>query len=287
MTLDHLKALYAQHGLTRCFNALKAHARNAVRMSPEAQADGSIPVGASKYGGCPDLPEGIDWFRNEDTDAPLSFVCQINLAEAHPFDEEQQLPASGMLYLFYDCSEDGMPWGFDPKDASGWKVCYHDGDASGLVRQQPPADLAENSMLFGSARVTFAPHWELPELESAAGQSVELSDDEEESYWDMVDDEEGPCHKLLGHANPIQNAMEEECDLVTQGLYLGDPSGYEEAEKRNLRRDPARWVLLMQIDSEDDLNMMWGDCGRLYLWITKEDLAARRFDRVWLILQCG
>ena len=32
---------------------------------------------------------------------------------------------------------------------------------------------------------------------------------------------------------------------------------------------------------------MFGDCGRVYFCIRKEDLAARRFDRVWLILQCG
>ena len=25
---------------------------------------------------------------------------------------------------------------------------------------------------------------------------------------------------------------------------------------------------------------------RIYFYITKEDLAARRFDRIWLILQC-
>lgn len=31
----------------------------------------------------------------------------------------------------------------------------------------------------------------------------------------------------------------------------------------------------------------WGDMGRLYLWITNEDLAARNFENCWLILQCG
>lgn len=33
--------------------------------------------------------------------------------------------------------------------------------------------------------------------------------------------------------------------------------------------------------------MMWGDVGRLYYWIRREDLAQRRFDKVWLVLQCG
>ena len=33
-------------------------------------------------------------------------------------------------------------------------------------------------------------------------------------------------------------------------------------------------------------NKMFGDCGHIYFYITKEHLAARRFDRIWLILQC-
>lgn len=32
--------------------------------------------------------------------------------------------------------------------------------------------------------------------------------------------------------------------------------------------------------------MMWGDLGRLYFWIRDDDLAARRFEKAWLILQC-
>ena len=32
---------------------------------------------------------------------------------------------------------------------------------------------------------------------------------------------------------------------------------------------------------------MFGDCGMLYFYIRKEDLAARRFDNVHFVLQCG
>ena len=31
---------------------------------------------------------------------------------------------------------------------------------------------------------------------------------------------------------------------------------------------------------------MFGDCGRIYFYIRREDLVQRRFDRVWLIQQC-
>ena len=49
------------------------------------------------------------------------------------------------------------------------------------------------------------------------------------------------------------------------------------------------WVLLFQMGTveDEDFELMWGDCGCIYFWIKKQDLAAGNFDRVWLILQCG
>ena len=47
------------------------------------------------------------------------------------------------------------------------------------------------------------------------------------------------------------------------------------------------WRLLAQVDSDDDLDMMWGDFGMLYYWIREEDLKNRHFDRAWMILQCS
>jgi uncharacterized protein YwqG len=43
----------------------------------------------------------------------------------------------------------------------------------------------------------------------------------------------------------------------------------------------------MQIDTDDDGGMMWGDCGRLYFWITDDALQRRAFDECWMILQCS
>mgnify|MGYP002870201319 CR=1 FL=1 len=100
-------------------------------------------------------------------------------------------------------------------------------------------------------------------------------------------EEDGLIHKLLGHSDNVQGGMELECEMVSRGIYAGNPSGYREAERLNLRRFAGRWKLLLQIDSEEELGMMWGDCGRLYFWITEDDLAARRFGKAWLILQCG
>ena len=81
--------------------------------------------------------------------------------------------------------------------------------------------------------------------------------------------------------------MQLECQLVSNGLYCGNPSGYEGPRAEALREGAAAWRLLLQVDSEDDVGMMWGDAGRLYYWIRDEDLAAQNWDASWLILQCG
>ena len=102
-----------------------------------------------------------------------------------------------------------------------------------------------------------------------------------------MQDEYALSHKLLGHSENIQGDMELECQLVTNGLYCGDPSGYQDPRAAALIAGAADWVLLLQIDSdEDNCGMMWGDSGRIYLWIRREDLQARRFAQAHLILQC-
>lgn len=291
-TLDQLKTEMAENGLAPYFDAMAPLARNAVSISLHVRKDEDLPVGVSKFGGCPDLPAGTEWFRRSDNDIPMSFVAQVNFAEAAPFDLEGRLPRSGMLYFFYDCSPDGMPWGFDPKDSDGWKGLYYDGDPSALSRREAPADLEDddNGILFSAARMGFDAAMELPSPESDLTNDLDLPEDEDlqDAYWDWLDERsEEFSNKLLGHADPIQGGMELECEYVANQIYCGNSEGYYLAKARGLDKNAARWTLLMQVESNEDIGMMWGDVGRLYLWITNEDLAARNFEKSWLILQCG
>jgi uncharacterized protein YwqG len=49
--------------------------------------------------------------------------------------------------------------------------------------------------------------------------------------------------------------------------------------------DASAWRLLLQIDSDDDLGLRWGDCGRLYFGMRADDLRAERFERVVITWQ--
>ena len=96
--------------------------------------------------------------------------------------------------------------------------------------------------------------------------------------------------KLLGYADIIQSDMLCECELVGgRGLNIGRgfPEMTEE-EKAQLVRDAQEWILLFQMDTveKDGFELMFGDCGRIYFYIRKEDLRNRNFENVWLSLQC-
>jgi uncharacterized protein YwqG len=41
------------------------------------------------------------------------------------------------------------------------------------------------------------------------------------------------------------------------------------------------------MDTDDELDVMWGDGGMLYFWVEEEAARAGRFDNVWLVLQCS
>lgn len=287
-TLKEMEALLMDYGLSGYDEQIKEAVRSSVHIIPEPAGDERIPIGASKMGGLPDLPKGVDWFRQELTDIPLSFICQINFAEVKPYDAEDRLPVNGILYVFYDCSMYGMPWGFDPKDSDGKVVYYYDGDLSQLERKEAPEDMEENGCVFGAAALHFETAFDLPDLDSPAGEAIAFAGDDQEKYWELMDDvREFLSNKLLGHSDNIQGGMELSCELVTNGLYCGDSSGYNEGRSRGLDKNAGHWRLLLQVDSNEDIGMMWGDCGRLYLWITTEDLSAKNFGNTWLILQCG
>ena len=80
--------------------------------------------------------------------------------------------------------------------------------------------------------------------------------------------------------------MQLECQLASNGVYCGNPEGYQNPLVGELGSKASQWTLLFQCDSDDNVGWMWGDVGRLYFWITESDLVAQRFENVWMILQC-
>lgn len=221
--------------------------------------------------------------------SPLSFIAQINLAEvwAAAPEIDADLPTSGRLSLFYDA--DQQPWGFNPADHPGMRLIYDNSPVDSLTRMDAPTDAEQFDPLSCLAKPAMAPVplW---------GYDYSITDADDPDHdrfcgWlEIIDEQDVDCfheNQIGGQPNQIQGDMQLECQLVSHGIHLGNPEGYHTERARELEAGAKDWLLLLQIASSDDNGMMWGDDGRLYVWITRDDLRACRFDKARLILQCS
>ncbi|HXT38045.1 MAG TPA: hypothetical protein VN837_20910, partial [Chloroflexota bacterium] len=61
MNAEQLRATLLAEGLDRVVDELMASTMPAVRIFIDRVDDAEIPIGASKLGGLPDLPAGVEW----------------------------------------------------------------------------------------------------------------------------------------------------------------------------------------------------------------------------------
>ena len=230
--------------------------------------------------------------RNRDW--PLSFVAQIDFAELHAAHALDGFPSTGRLLLF--CDPRDWPWG-EREDQAQMRTIFTDLPPERLVRRDPPPEFdapeARQMMPRGYVFKPRALHpaaWLLPpppgsrdllrlEAEDPSAWTYEASASSAyDRFWRQLFAREphvfgstgDAIHQVGGVAFSIQQSVEAEC-----ARFAGDT------------RDAAgSWQLVLQIDSDIEVGMEWGDVGRLYLCARKPDLAACRFDRCWMVLQC-
>jgi len=238
--------------------------------APALQIVDAAAQSRTHLGGAPDLPQGIIWPTRDGV--PLTFLARLSLDEIQAGLSVPWLPVSGDLLFFYDGIN--QLWGFDPQDKGSWAVLHLAGlPAQGMTDSPavtPGALLPRRSAGFRWIDV-------LPSFESEAVRGLKLSNEELDEYIGFTEARylQGPKHQLAGVPNPIQgDTMELECQLASHGVEALTPGS-------------ADWRLLLQFDTDDDLGVMWGDCGRLYFWVREGDARASDFSNCWLILQCG
>lgn len=275
--------------LPRVATELQALIRTSIRIKTAPVKDEALlPPGASKFGGLPDLPEGVDW--PEWNGKALAFIAQFNLEEVATFDLERLLPATGMLYFFYDAQME--TWGDTLEDRGGARVLYYDGEVARIKRTPFPETLHEWGRDYPACRLEMYSQLSLPTGDSIHTISLELTEEETASYnklweWLAGSNDELPDHRLSGYPRPVQgDDMEELCAWATAGIDVASAESYQSERAVELRKTAKDWQLLLQVDSDNNSMMMWGDAGTIYYWIKREDLAQHNFEDAWLVLQC-
>ena len=269
---------------TRVYTTAELIARMEPLKRPALHLVGTDRGARSRIGGAPDLPQGFQWphWKN----APLAFLAQIDLAEIGQQTVVPDLPDRGLLHFFYD--QEQSTWGFSPDDRGSWQVFYSPDDVQ-VTRVDPPAGITEFGR-FAEKLVEFQDVMTYPSLDRLDEQPMQMSDEtwDEADHFRARDFADLPRHQLGGLPNPVQgDAMELECQLASNGIDVGGPDGYKSPRAQALTPGAADWVLLLQLDTDDDTGMMWGDVGTLYFWIRKDDLTARKFSECWMVLQCS
>ena len=243
--------------------------------------------------------EGWERARQAETNVrnrawPLSFIAQINFAElcaAHALDG---FPPAGLLLLF--CDPFDWPWG-ESEDQARAQAIFIEPSAEPLERKPAPQEfdapeareLMPRGFVF-KPRILRPSAWLLPPpdgsreflalraQEPGAWASEGPAFSAYHQFWsdlyarhpETFGAQGDMIHKVGGTAFSIQQPVE-----VAVARFAGDAPD---------RADD--WQLILQIDSDIEADMEWGDVGRLYLCARKHDLVARRFDRCWMIMQC-
>jgi uncharacterized protein YwqG len=233
--------------------------------------------GRSCLGGTPNIAAA--WPRYQGR--PLSVIAQLDLEEIRAAGGPDWLPQMGRLLFFYEIGYSG--WGIGPDDLGCFAVRYE----PDLARPEPPPEDLPDDWRWPEYAVTFAADISRPDPERLNVNWKELSGKEEralEAALEAMAPAE-PAHQIGGYPDAIQNEdMEMECQRITSGVRFAATAEPKEASDR--RGDVADWRLLLQLDTDNDAGMMWGDTGRLYFWVREQDARAADFSKAWMLLQC-
>jgi uncharacterized protein YwqG len=288
---DQLRDRLVRAGLGRVANDILRLTRPCIRLDCLRVDEASLPSGASKVGGTPDLPHGSDWPTWQGQ--PMAFIAQIRLEDIATYDEEGALPHSGLLSfccaLDDEFAANGLLAGDD--DSTSWKVSHFDGRAlDTLTRRDAPAAL-DPSTRFPSCAVTYTIRPTLPDLDSREIQSLGLSNQEHHAYIEI---ESGAdvgylpvmdLH-LLGYPFNLDGSTFVPCYMAEHGINYPSSRQARRLDWTAIQHQAeAEWRLLLQVYSNEEAGMDFGGGGVLHFCIPNDALAARDFTRVRANLQ--
>lgn len=268
--------------------------RSAVQF-PYDMAPGEVP--ALRVGGDPLLPDGVEW-PMLDSYGPLSFIAELDCAAVAAVGGVDLVPRDGYLLFFcadyqsqYPDSSDGVgPWtqgrvlyaaaGAErrarqaPEDVTPYGTAQRPARA---VSTPPTTDRAYAERYYGTEMAALMDE-DVRALRSSGGRPVESvcplwAQDFARGIYEL----RGGYTQTGGHAQSVQGPVA----LGAAYDALGLPAVIDE----RVLDEAEHWRVLLQMPDDMDLDMNWGASPVAYWMIRDDDLAARRFDRIWFSMQ--
>jgi hypothetical protein len=220
---------------------------------------GLVPAdkpGFSKLGGRPDLPAGVAHPQGER--GAQKFLAQLDLAEVRAAGGPDWLPATGRIYAFYDDWRHGF---------SDVVTILHDGFDATAATTEGEAAFPERRVGFEAGSSGPSIDWLGVDYRGLGGWGEDL----------LTPEPEGPAHRVGGYPDEIQ---EDRFPLLCEHMARGLPDpDYGGEVPPDIERAAEDWRLLLQVDSDSDLKMNFGDGGRLYVFIRRSDARRGEFGK--------
>jgi predicted DNA-binding WGR domain protein/uncharacterized protein YwqG len=206
-----------------------------------------VKLGVSKIMGLPHLPASIQWPHD------YYFYAQLNLKELTKYDVEKMFPADGMLYIFFDQSE----------DENKCRILFYNGtmDSLSIVPYPKKEMYYKKKFINNSSTIKFIPHF-IFYLQGDANNYNEIAE--------LIDDKlKLKISETLG------------CDIANhynQPNIFGRPKYYQGEDECTGKRKmdnylPNNFIMLFQDK--------FGE-GAIHFWIRKEALKEKDFSKCFV-----
>lgn len=265
---------------------------NCVKIKLSKQDNDFVPSLTSKIGGMGYLPAGERYPVKLDG-TPLVLLAQINFKELSAQVDTSQLPhplpKQGILQIYIDGKDDDYLYGcnFDdylPHD--GYQVRFWQDDSLPLNIDELN-QISEQLKRFDTDCLPFDFNCQYDMNFVLHEQSCGTNCFEYSAIADTIEPLKG---------NDIWNYLEETLDVddpdehlerydelsgnsYGQHLILGYPY-FTQTDPREYNEQLQKHILLFQIDTDDDNDIMWGDCGVANFFIHPDDLKNQDFSKL-------
>jgi len=232
----------------------------------------------SKIAGDPYFPKN-DEYPVDGAGHPMKLLAQMNFGQLPKL---KDYPETGLLQIFISVHDDLYGMNIDHKtEQKDFRIKFI---------EEP--FLAEEELLTDFSFVKIPDDFYFPVMKEGAitgelsSETISVGDFRFEKVtgkqsWDLFEGVEGidgdEADALLDEFYETESGF---------GHKLGGYPGFTQEDPRTYE-DQEHTVLLLQIDSDDEVDMLWGDCGIANFFIKPEDLKRKNFENVVYNWDCS
>ncbi|MDX8366556.1 YwqG family protein [Cytobacillus sp. IB215665] len=234
---------------------------------------GVTKIYQSKFGGYPYLPKTMEYPKGANG-KPMKLLAQLNFEE---IPQLELMPERGILQFFISAEVEVMGIEFeDLTDPKNFRILYHQHtlNEEALITDFSILESLETDFfpIENELALTFDIDYEPVSLvdfrcyellDDSVNRFQQIDKDNDIEIWDVYDSYYGEGHKIGGYPYFTQT----------------DPREHETQLQEHT-------ILLLQIDTDDDAGIMWGDSGVANFFIRKDNLERLDFSNVLYNWDC-